>query len=206
MKTFVARVAGTLAAILAVLVSVIGGLITPGHSHTANYISELGARGAPYGEQVSVAGFLPIGLASLIALVASARLEANRRLQASVVWMLTVPIAYIVAAFARCGPGCAGIDASQAAHNLAGVAEYLGGAIALGTAGVALVRVGRGVAGAVCWVLCGIVLVCLYGIGLPLSEYRGAAQRVAEIVLFGFILYLAWHQPQVARIDRKHEH
>jgi hypothetical protein len=105
MMTFGARAAGTLAAALALLVSVIGGAMTPGHSHAAGYISELGARGAPYGEVVSIIGFLPIGLASLIALVASTRLEANRKLQASALWMLTVPVACIVAAFARCAPG-----------------------------------------------------------------------------------------------------
>lgn len=201
--TIVARIAGTLAAMLALLVAVIGGAITPGHSHAANYISELGARGAPYGEVVSVAGFLPIGLASLISLLASARLEANRVLLASVLWMLTVPLAYIVAAFARCGPGCAGMDAAQAAHNVAGMAEYLGGAIALGAAGAALARVGRGLAGAVCWILCAIVFICLYGIGQPLAEYRGAAQRAAECVLFGFILYLAWRQPLAAGSERR---
>ena len=74
-STLIARSFSATAALLALLVTVVGGAIAPGHSHAANYISELGARGAAHGEVVSLAGFLPIGLASFVALVASARLE-----------------------------------------------------------------------------------------------------------------------------------
>ena len=56
----VARSFSTAAAILAALVTVIGGALEPGHSHVSNYISELGARSAAHGELVSLWGFLPI--------------------------------------------------------------------------------------------------------------------------------------------------
>lgn len=195
MTALVARTAATITALLALLVTIIGGAVTSGHSHCANYISELGARGATYGEVVSIAGFLPIGLASLLALLASARLDANLGLKTSILWMLTLPLAYIVAAFARCTAGCAGMDGAQAIHNVAGMAEYLGGAVALGAAGTALFRAGRSASGTIFWILGGVVLVCLYAIGQPHFELRGAAQRVAEVILFGFVLFVAWHRP-----------
>ena len=189
----IARVSSAVAAFLALLVTVIAGAIEPGHSHAANYISELGARGAAYGEWVSLAGFLPIGIASLIALVASARLEANRQLKASIAWMWVLPIAYITAAFARCSEHCAGMDGAQAIHNLAGMAEYLGGSVALAIAGATFSRSGRGWLATVFWLSSACVFICLWCIGQPLFELRGAAQRLAETVLFGSLLFFAWH-------------
>lgn len=195
MPSLIARWAATVSALLALLVTVIGVAVTPGHSHSANYISELGARGEAYGELVSLGGFLPIGITALVALVASLRLEGNRMLRASILWMLTLPLAYITAAFAWCAPGCAGLDAQQALHNLAGMGEYLGGTVALGVAGFALFRSGSRALGLAFWALAVVVFVCLYAIGSPLLATRGASQRVAEVVLFGFLLYIAWRVP-----------
>ena len=56
-----ARVLAALAAGLTGAVVVLGGAMQPGYSHVADYISELGAVGAPHGQAISVAGFLPIG-------------------------------------------------------------------------------------------------------------------------------------------------
>ena len=193
MSALIARLFSVTAALLALIVTVAGGAAAPGHSHVANYISELGARGAAHGEVVSLAGFLPIGITSLVALAASVRLETNRRLKASIAWMLTLPLAYIVAAFARCTQGCAGLDGAQAIHNIAGMAEYSGGAIALSVAGSVFSRSGRGSLSAVFWVAAAGVFVCLLCLGQPQFEYRGAVQRLAEIALFAFLLFLAWH-------------
>ena len=193
MSTLIARVFSTAAALLALLVTLVGGAIAPGHSHVASYISELGARGATHGELVSLAGFLPIGVASLVALIASARLETNRQLKASIAWMLVLPLAYITAAFARCTERCAAMDGVQAIHNMAGMAEYLGGAIALSVAGSALSRSGHRSLSSVFWILSAGVFICLWCIGRPEFEFRGAAQRLAEVILFGFLLFFAWH-------------
>ena len=193
MSILIARLFSATAALLALLVTVVGGATVPGHSHAAAYISELGARGTAHGEVVSLAGFLPIGLASLVALVASARLETNRQLKVSIAWMLVLPLAYITAAFARCTERCAGMDGAQAIHNMAGMAEYMGGAIALAVAGSTLSRSGRRSLSTVFWLLSAGVLICLWCIGQPQFEFRGAAQRLAETALFGFLLFFAWH-------------
>jgi hypothetical protein len=191
--TLIARSFSATAALLALVVTVVGGAIAPGHSHAANYISELGARGAAHGEVVSLAGFLPIGLASFVALVASARLEINRQLRSSIAWMLVLPLAYITAAFARCAERCAGTDGAQAIHNMAGMAEYVGGAIALSVAASKFSRSGHRSLSTVLWILSAGVLLCLWCIGQPHFEFRGAAQRLAETALFGFLLFFAWH-------------
>jgi hypothetical protein len=47
------------------LLTVVGGALTPGSSHLSMYISELGARGAPLEWPVRIAGFLPAGLLML---------------------------------------------------------------------------------------------------------------------------------------------
>jgi hypothetical protein len=51
-----AACAGLLAVAWAFLVPTFGGL-QPGYSHTAQFISELGAQGAPFGAVVSLLGF-----------------------------------------------------------------------------------------------------------------------------------------------------
>lgn len=63
------RVLAVLTTAYAVLVIVTGTAITPGYSHIRNYISELGASGAAYGELVSWIGFLPVGVLLAIFLV-----------------------------------------------------------------------------------------------------------------------------------------
>ena len=190
---FIARSSAVIAALLALVVTVVGAATEPGHSHVANYISELGARGTAHGELVSLGGFLPIGIAAFVALIASARLEPNRRLRTSIGWMMVLPLAYVTAAFARCTERCAGMDGAQFLHNLAGMAEYLGGAIALAIAGAALWRSGRKSLSAALWLSSVAVFIFMGYLGQPLFEFRGAAQRLAETLLFGFLLFLAWH-------------
>lgn len=194
MSKRIARLSSAAAVLLAALVTVVGAALEPGYSHASNYISELGARGAAHGEVVSLWGFLPIGIASAVALLAGFGLQRNRPLRASIVWMLWIPVAYVTAAFARCTARCAGMDAAQFVHNLAGLAEYLGGAIALGVAGAAFARSGRSAASAIAWLLSVVVLLCLFSLS-PAVEARGAAQRLAEVILFGYLLFLGWREP-----------
>jgi hypothetical protein len=45
-----------------ILLIVLGGAAFPGYSHTSQFISELGATGAPHEKLVRFAGFLPAGV------------------------------------------------------------------------------------------------------------------------------------------------
>lgn len=188
-----ARWCAMVAAALTLIVTVAGAAATPGYSHLAHYISELGQRGTTVGALVSYVGFLGIGVAALAALVLGLRMRTiEPSLRSSAKWLLTLPAAYIVAAFARCTAGCAGVDLAQTLHNLFGLGEYLGGAVALIVAGVASLARRRFLRGLLLLVLSLVVLGCISNMFNPGSSYHGASQRIAEAVLFGFLVFLVW--------------
>jgi hypothetical membrane protein len=189
------RFSSTAAAVLVVVVPAVAGTLTPDYSHTASYISELGAIGMPFGGLVSFAGFLPIGiLVGACVAAAAARAGVTRSGRIGFFLLMSVALAYIGSAFARCDLGCpAQGSARQQIHNLLGVAEYLGGS-------VGLMFVSRGLPKAVplatrsVLTLAGIVtLVAFIFMASPhLAPWRGLAQRVAEVALFGSLLLIGW--------------
>ena len=95
----VAVAAAVAATVWAAVVTLVGAAVTPGYSHVAHYISELGANGAPAGLWVSRAGFLPIGVTAFAALIASG--GGRPVLRAARFCLMALPLAYLVAAFAR---------------------------------------------------------------------------------------------------------
>ena len=178
------------------MVPAVAGTLAPDYSHTANYISELGAIGMPLGGLVSFAGFLPTGLLVGACLAASARAGVTGSGRIGLFLLMSVALAYIGAAFARCDLGCPAQGSErQQIHNLLGVAEYIGG-----SAGLMLVSRGlpkplplasRGLLA-----LAGIVtLMAFVFMASPnLAQWRGLAQRVAETALFGSLLLIGWRR------------
>ena len=201
----VPRFSATGAAALAVLVPVVAGALTPDYSHTAQYISELGAFGMPHGVLVSFVGFLPTGLLVGACLMVAAR-QAREAGSVRIGHMLlmSVALAYIGAAFARCDIGCPAEGSfRQQIHNLLGAAEYIGG-------GGGLILLSRGSTKAAPRasrrVLAGAGVVALLAFVImaspPLAPWRGLAQRVAETALFGSLLLIAW---PLAMVDSRGE-
>ena len=187
----VARWCALAAAALTFVVTVAGGAATPGYSHKAHYISELGQRGTTIGGLVSYGGFLVIGVAALAALVLGLGARTiEPSLRSSARWLLTLPVAYITAAFARCTAGCAGLDMAQMLHNLFGLAEYLGGTVALIVGGVASLAAQRHARGVLLLVLSLVILACVSDMFSPVSGWHGASQRIAETILFGYLIFL----------------
>jgi len=198
----VARWCAVLAAALTIVVTVAGGAVTPGYSHKTQYISELGERDTTIGALVSYGGFLAIGIAALAALVLGLRSRTiEMSLRSSARWLLVLPLAYIVAAFARCTAACAGMDMAQVLHNLFGLAEYLGGAVALIVGGVASLARRRFLRGLLLLVLSLVVLACVSDMFSPVSGWHGAAQRIAETILFGYLMFLVWQPAGAATRD-----
>jgi len=78
----VAMIAALLAAAWEVAMLAIGGATFPGYNHLSQFISELGATGAPRGFEVSWYGFVPIGIL-MIAFSISAWLAAPRSVLAT---------------------------------------------------------------------------------------------------------------------------
>lgn len=186
-----AAAAGVAAVVLALLVPVIGGWFYPGFSHSAQYISELGALGAPRGQLVSVAGFLPTGvLAALFVGLGWRALAVSPGSAVGCVLFLGVAAGYLIAAFAPCDPGCpAEGSARQALHNAGGLLEYLGGGAGLLLIGAALARRPALRQIGMTTILLGLfVLGVFYWMGSnPDGAFRGAWQRVTEAALFGWI-------------------
>ncbi len=128
MNAKLAMISGMMGAAWLVAMVLIGGASWDGYDHVAQYISELGADGAPYGWHVSWLGFLPIGL-----LICAFAYFAWRAAPASVlatlgfVGVFLFSIGYVGSAFFPCDFGCRPNTPSfsQVMHELIGLAGYL---------------------------------------------------------------------------------
>lgn len=180
-------------------VTLLGGALRPGYSHLSQYISELGESGAANGGWVSLVGFAPIGVFVLGFLaLAAPQLPASRWRNPAVVCLAFVGVAYLVAAVARCEPGCSGRSTAQLVHDSAGALEYLGAWLGLRL----LYYVFRGserwrpfalpclYAG---WLVIGGFLLML---SPGLESVRGLGQRIAELGIFGWIAWLSLELPR----------
>jgi hypothetical protein len=123
-----AMITGVLGAAWLVAMVAIGGAAWDGYDHVAQYISELGATGAPHGWQVSWLGFLPIGLLicafALFAYIAAPRTALSAL---GFVGVFLFAIGYVGSAFFPCDFGCRPDTPSfsQVMHELVGLAGYL---------------------------------------------------------------------------------
>lgn len=184
---------GTGAGVLMVAVQVLGGILDPNYSHTYQYISELGAMSAPTQHWVNYAGFLPIGFLVLIFTAGGFRLVANST-ASKIGWVLFggVGLAYVIAGFAPCDPGCpAEGSARQAIHNLGGLFEYVGGAIGVMLAANSLTRLTRlRRVRLVSYAVATLTLLAFTVLLLGVSDMVGAWQRLAEFSLFGWVAWV----------------
>lgn len=153
----------------------------PGYRHLKHTISELGEMGAPDQRFVAFGFFLPIG----VLLVIVAYLLQSASAPTSVL-ALCIAIGYIGAAVFPCDVGSPlSGSARQAAHNLAGAVEYIGGGSSLLFLAEPLGQSFK---------LAGLMVL---GIAIGLSfissnSIRGMIQRVAEICLFGGLSLAVW--------------
>lgn len=170
------------------------GLAQPGYSHRSQFLSELGARGAPHEELFSLAGLLPAGLLLLAFAFFAARATpggAGTKLGFAGLWFYA--LGYVAAAFYRCDPGCDMGDpsASQVVHTAIGGLGYVAGAASIILLGVASrgwpgggLLSPLGVAG-------GIVALGALPFMAPEWAYKGLAQRVVETALLAWIVACA---------------
>lgn len=191
------RIAGIAAAAAALLVPFVVAPWFPGYSHLADYISELGAAEAPTRQAAMWFGFLPAAVFTWVFLAAlGQRLPRDARTIAALLALGAAPLAYAGAIAFPCDPGCPATgSASQAVHNLLGLAEYAGALVGLtlivtpmgrlpnGQRLAAYTRVAR------LLVAAGFVLMVVP----DLAPFRGAAQRLAEAGIFGWIVLVATH-------------
>jgi hypothetical protein len=158
----------------------------PEYRAARDFISELGAAGAPDASAVNLT-FLAAGVLFVAACAAIARASQGRALALSLVSL--VGWSYVVAAFVPCDAGCpAEGSATQALHNAAGALGYLGGGIGLLLAAQAASS-DRHAPAWLARVAGALAIAGLAGMGAPeLADVRGVLQRVVELGVFGWLV------------------
>ena len=186
---------GTLAV---VLLTVVGGANFPNYSHASQFISELGATGAPNARIISLAGFLPAGvLITAFAFFAWRSLPRSGATTLGMAGLALFSLGYLVAAFFPCEADCRPTEPtlSQAIHNLFGLAGYLVAPWSLFALGWQARRWPRAThLSALGFVAGGLALLGLLFLS-PDFRYVGVAQRILEGSVLAWIvacaLYLA---------------
>lgn len=174
------------------LVTIVGGgAAYPGYSHIAQYISELGATGAPHARLVSLGGFGGAGvLMGVYAVTAFLALPRSVASAAGFALILLFAVGFVLTGVYPCDAGCR-FDApsqSQMLHNLWGGISYMTAPLALVLLGVASRRwPGGNFLPPLGVVSAAIVAVC-FAIMVGEGPWRGLAQRVMEAALAAWIL------------------
>ena len=180
-----------LTALYGLVVPAMVGWLTANYSPSRQYISELGAMGAPQAYGVNMGIFLPTGLLALGAVIWLS-VALPREMKWPVLLLLGIGLGNLGAVAFPCDAGCpAEGSARQGVHNLLGAIQYLSG-------GGALVWLGRRGKLAVCLYAGLGVWASLYLMGGPGQEMRGFWQRVGEVLLYSSLPYLAWSVRRVS--------
>ena len=179
------------ASLLAIM-TVAGGAAWPGYSHVTQYISKLGATGAPNGRLVSLGGFLPIGVLLMTFAVLGALIPPRGVLRTlGFIGIFLFALGYFGAAFFPCDFGCRPQtpSPSQVMHRAFGLAGYVLAPLALTALAIASRKwPGQGwlfPLGLVCAVVAGVAFV---GMVDPLA---GLFQRVLEASVMLWIVAFA---------------
>lgn len=170
---------------LAVSVYLLLGVIAlarrkPGYSHLVHTISELGESGAT--DQRLVAGglFFPVAAATAGLAVLSWPMAEELAMLAG-----CIAVGYGTAVVFPCDPGSPTTGSwRQGLHNLGGAAQYIGGGVALVNAGT---RWGD-VAAIAGWLVLAVAAALTF---FPAGSWRGLAQRIGELGLFGALVVLS---------------
>jgi len=123
-----AMITGALGALWMLAMTMIGGATFPGYDHGTQFISELGATGAPFGQAISWFGFLPAGVLTCAFSFFAWRAAPRSALSTlGFIGVFLFAIGYVGAAFFPCDFGCRPDEPSfsQVMHELIGLAGYL---------------------------------------------------------------------------------
>jgi hypothetical membrane protein len=175
---------------------VMGGASFPGYSHASQYISELGATGAPHSQAVSWLGFIPSGLLLMVfSFAAPMTLPRSPWTWVGFAFIAYYAFGLVAGGVFPCDFGCRPDDPSfsQVAHNLVAGTGYLTGITALLVLGIQARRWPGGghlfPLGVVCWAVAALALPSLD----PDFAYAGLAQRTIELCMYAWILACAFY-------------
>ncbi|KZK88057.1 hypothetical protein PsAD13_00002 [Pseudovibrio sp. Ad13] len=176
---------------------VIGGQFYPDYDHISQFMSALGATGAPFGPAVNYWGFAVVELLLLPCLVICfAYLMRNRAERVGLMIFAGYPLLIAVAAFFPCDFECSMDDPthSQLLHTAAGFLAYF-------CAVVGLCLLSHAKAERSFWVAPGLILlVMLFSLSKE-TAFSGLMQRALEtgIYLWFFVILMRkrYHKEQV---------
>lgn len=179
------------------LPTLVAGAAFPGYSHVAQFISELGANGAPHGELMRFAGFLPAGLLlTAFAGVAYRTLPPSGKTTVACAGLAVYALGYVAAVFFPCDLGCRPVNPSvaQIIHNAAGLAGYLAAPVMMLLFGLgARSWPGGQWLAPLAFIAAAVTLIGLMSLS-PKSPWVGLSQRMIEasvltwVVCCGFYL------------------
>jgi hypothetical protein len=191
-----AFISALVAALCIGLLAALGGIATPGYSHLAQFISELGATQTATEYPVRFAGFLPAGVALLAFCWFAFRALPRARVSTGALLGLAVhALGYVVAAVFPCDPGCRPPQPSlsQSIHDLIGGLGYL---VAPGFLFAFAIRSRTWPASAALPVV-GFVAAVFALLGVltlsPASPFLGLSQRAIEASVLGWVVACGWY-------------
>jgi hypothetical protein len=196
LKTRIVSITAIAGALLVFLITVVGGANFPNYNHATQFISELGAFGAPNARIINLGGFLPAGLLiSTFTFFAWRSLPRSKGTTLGMLGLALFALGYIAAAFFPCEPGCkpAELSLSQALHNLLGLAGYFTAPLSLFLLAKEAHKWPKGTSlSALGFTGSGLSLLGLLGM---LSEfpYVGLAQRILEASILIWIVACAFY-------------
>jgi hypothetical membrane protein len=173
----------------------IAAAVTPGYDHLRQFMSELGATGAPTGPWISLGVFVPSSLLLLVFwLYCARRLSPGPVAAIGFIFMALFATAMVGGGVFPCESGCPVDDSSpsQVMHSLFGALAYLAGVIGLFVSAIGMRRAPGGPAmmalGLVCAVAAAVLITGIH----PEFEFHGAFQRGAEGAIAIWTLACAW--------------
>ena len=184
-------------AILSLLVlavaTIAGGMAYPGYDHLTQYISELGATGAPTSHGVSLAFMVSGGLLTAFWLLCAGLFP--RSLLSILGFGLSAlnGAGLMLGGVFRCDFECSTADLSPAAvlHDVFGGVGYLCGIVGVFLVGIAAQTWSQGRGLFSLSLICGVPAALAIWLIHPAFEWYGAAQRVVEIALAAWTVAVA---------------
>ncbi|EAR09860.1 DUF998 domain-containing protein [Reinekea blandensis] len=177
-----------------VIAILLAGAAYPGYSHLTQFMSELGATGAPHGIYVNMAGFLVAELLVLgFVVLAFGRLQGAVLLRASVLMIAVYALLIIVASFFTCDFQCRpeSPTLSHSTHMASAALAYLSALFAVLLAALSpsqhSSRAFR-LYSLLTWLACSVVM----GYLISEPQWIGFWQRVYELLIYTWMIVFAF--------------
>lgn len=164
----------------------------PDYSHVSQFMSELGATGAPHADMVNLGGFL-IGALLLLAALAMVFVTVQRNLSNMIALVIFAqyPLLIIVASFFPCDTACRTQtpSTSHMIHMTSAFAAYLAAIIGLTFLSLHAHKwLGPSLLRPLAMLLPIVLFLMLFSL-TPGNAYVGLLQRLFETLIYGWLIY-----------------